>query len=183
MMLETLAGRLKWERTPSGIRAEMSPPLNKELVKTFALRAYFLSLYFALLQYFFNHIDHRPHSTMPTWGEFLGLGTLILVLRCLDTATTRKALFLDPTGLTIKVRSLFGVVRTKREYALATLTNLRFVAYSRKKHVKNEDHQNEIQIDKNYSTRVFFVGISEEEATALIARMMDIYPFPKYLPS
>jgi len=161
----------------------MSPRLNTDLVRTFAVRAYFISLYFALLQNFFNHIDHRPHSRLPWWGVFLGYGTFILVLRCLDTATTHKTLVLDPSGLTIKVRSLFGAVSSKWDYAIAELHNLRFVAYSKRASVRNEDLQNEIQVDKDYDTRSFFAGITEEEASALIARMMEIYPFPKYLPS
>jgi hypothetical protein len=41
----------------------------------------------------------------------------------------------------------------------------------------------ELQIDRDYRTRVLAVGVDQAEAEAVIARMMEVYPFPKYLPN
>jgi len=46
-----------------------------------------------------------------------------------------------------------------------------------------ENHQNEVQFDKHYSPRSLSTGITEEEGNAFIARMMEVYPFPKNLPA
>jgi hypothetical protein len=40
-----------------------------------------------------------------------------------------------------------------------------------------------MQFDRNFATQYFAPGITEEDAAALIARMKEIYPFPKYPPS
>ncbi|MGB7267104.1 MAG: hypothetical protein WBC92_16430, partial [Terracidiphilus sp.] len=45
------------------------------------------------------------------------------------------------------------------------------------------EDQSRVQLRTGNATRSFGAGIGEEEADALIARMMEVYPFPKPSPT
>jgi hypothetical protein len=40
-----------------------------------------------------------------------------------------------------------------------------------------------LRIDRDYRTKVLAVRVNQVESDALVARMMEVYPFPKYLPT
>jgi hypothetical protein len=90
-------------------------------------------------------------------------------------------LTLSPAMLTTQQR-VFGIAGKEREFSTNKLHNLRF-GWSSNLPKTNKDYPRELQIDEDYKTIVLASGIAEEEATAVIARMTEIYSFPKYLPS
>jgi hypothetical protein len=65
----------------------------------------------------------------------------------------------------------------------AHLHDLRFAKSTRGADTLNGLRLNEIQFHYHLSTQYFATGITEKEADALIAKMMEVYSFPNYLPS
>jgi hypothetical protein len=64
--------------------------------------------------------------------------------------------------------------------ATSRLSGLRFVP---SEYGISVGDQSRVELRTDNATRSFGVGISEEEADALIAKMMEVYPFPEYLPT
>jgi hypothetical protein len=170
-MLETLAGRLKWEQTEQGIRLVIPARFNgKRILYRLMSELWVPMIIYAVSWYFL--------SSEARWGIFLGLafGTVIAIFRLMLTG--RAVLLLEPSRLTIEFRS-FWIKRSTSKYLTARLENLRFVDASSREEIRNEYRQSEMQIDEDLKTHPFAEGITESEALALIGKMMEVYSFPK----
>lgn len=167
-MLETLAGRLKWERTTDGIRVEIPSHFNGWI---FLQGIGLLIFPHFTYEVFWKHTGStEPRSFVPEW---IGLGLLCLWVAFLRTHKT--VLKLSPEEMTVQVRGL-GIGLNTGKAATSRLSGLRFVPgeYG----IGIED-MNRIQLRKDRKARDFGHGITEEEADALIAKFLEIYPFPK----
>jgi hypothetical protein len=182
-MLEPLAGRLKWERTADGIRvvipARLDRPIARNLLfMAFAMVCGILAVDYSdfLISSFGAGAHSKPHLFEDVCCVCVGLFIGAVPPRIFG----RTVLSLTPVRLTIDWRPRVWWPE-KRQFSTDVLHNLRFASKSGGFRVTNESGQNEMQLDEDRKTRSFALGISQDEASALIAKMMEVYPFPKYL--
>ncbi len=186
-MLETLAGRLKCERTEDGIRIRI-PTARFTLRFLFGyylipsaciLSIYLIAKGWSVLSL---HFHPHPHPHQMTWWAVFFDGLLSAIALTAGSVfarvTARTSLTLNPAEMKIEYRSA-GIKRATRVYATANVSNLRLVMYSPGENLHNHFRMNEIQYCANSRVESFASGITEREAEALIARMMEVYPFPK----
>jgi hypothetical protein len=170
-MLETLAGRLKWEKTEQGIRvvipARYSP---KRILHKLLVEIWLPAIIYGVLWCFL--------TKGAKWGGPLGWASGAVIAFFILMLTGRTVLFLDESKLTIEFRS-FWIRRSTSRYSTARLSNLHFVAASNREEIRNEYRQSEMQIDEDLKTHPFAEGITEPEALALTAKMREVCSFPK----
>lgn len=180
-MLETLAGRLKWERTGDGIRVEIPARLtSKERLYTFSLGLVWSSLLLGdILRWFFE----GSHSVWAQWLGRGGMDSIVVLVLAWSAwfALTSVRLLLDPVSLKLEY-CVFGIRWLSHRNSTRLLHNLRFKGRS-SRIPRFLGNLPELQIDEDYRTRTLAVGVTREEADALIATMNEVFPFPKYLPS
>ncbi|MGA7339631.1 MAG: hypothetical protein WBE72_20215 [Terracidiphilus sp.] len=179
-MLETLAGRLKWERTEDGISIEIPAHLST--------KSWMRSLLLGLVWLYVLGIDvvrwimNARHVSPSRWYLATTLGLALLIL-CgfLWTILTYTRLVLSADLLAIEY-GVLGIRWLSRRCPTCLLHNPRF---SRKKSGIPSFFSGppELQIDRDYRTVVLAVGVNQVEGEALIAKMMEVYPFSKYLPN
>jgi hypothetical protein len=176
ILYETLAGRIRWEQTRSGIRVEIptrkdwSAILAVSVVEIWALRG--LSI---IPERFF--VSGHPNSTQ--WIALLGflaLGLLAFIW-LLWSFAGKSRLELDPIEFKI-VRQIFGIKLDTRAFRTREVRNLRYLPFS------------EFRIFKGFipgvfcfeaddKTHRFGSGTTDIEAFALLNEMLDIYEFPR----
>jgi len=182
-VLEPLSGRLKWERKNNGIRVVIPARIcASTLRKTFIDMLPGLSgaaFGLALVLVFDRRHPFRWHDLyilISSW--LLTLGAAMIVKLC----TTRTTLTFDKNLLEIKYSDL-GIRRgDPRKYSTNQIYDLRFVEFTPEADIRNDLRLDEMQFDRKWLTHAFGAGIGEDEASALIARMMEVYPIPKSPP-
>jgi hypothetical protein len=171
-MLETLAGNLKWERTADGIRVVIP--------SRFSWLSYSSSLGLLTLPHLTYDVFWKsgqraamgPRSFISEW-----IGLALFVFWIALFRTHKSVLTLTPAEMRVEKRALgFGL--RKAISAASQLSDLRFVP---SQYGLSVEDQSRVQYRMDNRTRSFGVGIGEDEADALIAKMMGVYPFPKYL--
>jgi hypothetical protein len=185
MTMESLASGPKWERTANGIRVEHRMPrdrtsmlrfLKASLARNWPTLIVFLPVG-AIIAFSARH-DHRIFW----WGYSLALFVGAMLGDFISMLANRTILTLDAEKL--KLEFLRWNSRRKQKVFLTEhLHDLRFAKSTRRADIRNALRLNEMQFDRNFATQYFAPGITEEDAAALIARMKEIYPFPKYPPS
>jgi hypothetical protein len=170
-MLETLAGRLKWDKTERGIRLVIPARFNGRRVIYKLMSDLWLPMIVYAVSWYYLSSEARR-------GIILGLASGTVIAFFGFMLTGRTVLLLEPSRLTIEFRS-FWVKRKTSKYLTTRLENLRFVAASNREEIRNEYRQSEMQIDEDLKTHPFAEGITEPEALALIGKMMGVYSFPK----
>jgi len=167
-MLETLAGRLKWERTTDGIRVVVPSHFNGWI--------YLTGIGLLTFPQFTYELFGR--LTAATGQRLLIPGLIGLVLFALWITFLRTheiALTVSPNEMAVELWA-FGIKLKTRKAATSRLTGLRFVPAE---YGIGIDDMNRIQFRKDQKRRNLGHGITEEEADALIAKMMEVYPFPE----
>jgi hypothetical protein len=170
-MLETLAGRLKWERTGDGIRVVI--PVRIHWLSAFS------GIWLFMLPHFTAEIIGKakfgsgPTSFAPEW-----FGLCLVVLWFMMIFTAQQIFTLNPTEMEFQT-CIFGIGVKKDIYATSRLQCLRFVSSEYGDWV-SMNKMSKIQIDRDFKTRNFAFGITEQEADTLIKKMMEVYKFPKY---
>jgi hypothetical protein len=169
-MLETLAGRLRWERTEDGIRVEI--PVRVPWLLTFISGIGMFTLPRFTVEIFSKSMGFTsPASFAPVWmGLCLGVIWFTMIF------TIKHVLTLNPTEMGFQVRT-FGIGVRKRTIVNGRLQNPRYAAAE---YGATFIEMSRIQIDRDFKTRDFAFGITELEADTLIEKMMEIYKFPKY---
>lgn len=192
-MLERLAGRIKWERMDDGIRVEMPGTMDRRNIPYSLLRIVLIaSLYFILasLLDWWNPFNDS-HRIPMRWVMLISAALVYGVSECVRVSRSKTVLTLTPSHLAAdESRSPATGSREIRTFKTASLNHLRFVRYSPETKIRSlpgmpvriDLRQNEIQFDRDFITYAFGTGITQEEANALIARMMEIYPFPNSPP-
>jgi hypothetical protein len=179
-MLETLTGRLKWEPIEDGIRVEIPAHLSA--------KSGLHSLQLGLIWLWVVGLDvvrwimNAEHLSPPGWYRATSLGLALLIL-CwiLWTVLTSTRLVLSADLLAIEYL-FFGIRWLSWRCPTSLLHNPRF----NQKNLGVPPFWSgppELRIDRDYRTLVLAVGVNQAEGKALIAKMMEVYPFPKYLPN
>jgi hypothetical protein len=181
-MLEMVAGRLKWERTANGIRVEYRMPGNRttmlRALKASWARNWPTLIVFAPICWVIAFFEHNGKGTF-LWVYPLALLFGAMLGDLVSMLANRTILTLDAEMLKLDIRR-WNRRRKQKAFLTEHLHDLRFAKSMRGADIRNELHLNEIQFDKDFATQYFTPGITEEEATALITRMKEVYPFPKY---
>lgn len=172
-MPEAIAGKLKWEPFDQDIRVELPAPLDWPHI----LRAILWNLFLLLIIYVavsFRHGFRGPWWFFPTFAPlYVAGGIWKLTMR-------RTILTLTPREMTLN-KGRKETSRNTRTFANGRLHNLRFCASRRERTAEYQDVKDSILCDVEGRTIAIMSGISKEEATTLIERMMAIYRFPNTL--
>jgi hypothetical protein len=171
-MLETLAGRLKWERMGDGIRVVI-PARTDWLSAMSGIWLWMLPSYAVWGIEYFIHLS-RPVSVALNEISF-GSCVCLVILWFTWVFTLKQVLTLNPVEMTTQARFL-GIGLKKRTVATSRLRNLRFVP---SEYGLTIDGMNRIKIDRDFKTRNFPSGITKQEADTLIEKMMEVYKFPE----
>lgn len=184
-MLETLAGRLKWERTDQGIRVEYRvrgdyPAMWRYMKGSWGM--YWPALILLAAIFFIARLLDRHGHITRWWEDPLALFLGVTLSSFISMLANRTILTLDSTKFELEFRQ-WNWGRGRKAYLTTQLFDLRFVKSMRGAETRNGLRLNEIQFNEDLATEYFATGITETEAIALIAKMMEVYPFPKCLPS
>jgi hypothetical protein len=172
-MQDTLAGRLKWEHTGTGILVQIPARLDW----TILFFAVWLTMWSFGGKSAMDQVlkNGKPQLFLMAWlvgwfaGEVFAIATIVWSL------TGRTSLALDQSRFEI-TRRVLGFQWDARSFATAQIRNLRFVpAGNRGRH----SYQSQISFEALDKTRSFASGLSDAEAFALIDKMLEIYAFPK----
>lgn len=185
-MLERLTGRLMWERTGDGIRIVIPAHLSWGAIRWLLidLGVYFAT-YLGLLAIVgcVAHLQgHSFRSYLNSEGvrnlslTSLGCFSGLILARIVPRLFGETVVTLSPAQIIIEWNP--RIRRSKEVFATATLHSLRFVERSGGVPVQNKIGQNEIQFGQTHWTRSFAEGVTRKEAEVLIAKMIEVYPFP-----
>jgi len=177
-MLKTLAGRLRWEKANN--------VLHVEIPARFAWTAIVLGACLGILFLAGTHViqhvlEVKDHSPQPFY-DLLGWSAFLCFcagwfLWCLGGKTN---LILTRTELILQ-RKVFGLVLSTRIFQTGTVEHLRYEPPEYTCDAESGYTPSRIKFDANGTTRSFATGISDDEAFALIDRMMEVYEFPVLL--
>jgi hypothetical protein len=172
-MLETLVGKLKWEQTEGGIRIAIPSRFNWWLL--YPGLGLFMLPHFAyeVLRKSGHTTAMAPRSFVPEW-----IGLALFVFWIALFRTHRCVLTLTSAELRVEEQALGLRLRTATR-ATSQISNLRFVPSQFG--ISVED-QSRVHFRVGKTTRIVGVGIGKEEADALIAKMLEVYPFPQRPP-
>src|ERR1035438_3608834 len=123
-MLETLAGRLKWERTGTGIRVEIPARLDwSVLFYVVWLVLWSMGGWHVMIETFYRH-DQSMFNLF--WLMGWAFGECYVTAFTIWSLTGRTTLELDPCQLEI-TRRIVGIQIGKRTFSNTDVRNLRFI--------------------------------------------------------
>jgi hypothetical protein len=172
-MLEKLAGRLTWERTGDGIRVVIPAQLGWVVA--------FLCVWLVGWSIGgWNVLNNTLESANPplfdmVWlvGWLLGEVTVIAII--IWSLSGRSTLVLDKCSLEI-TRRVVGIRLDTRVFRTANVRNLRYIPATTS---GKSSRQSQIRFEADDKSCGFASGITDNEAFALIDKMLEVYPFPK----
>jgi len=172
-MLETLAGRLKWERTEDGIRVEIPEPASfAEFVGIVVV---------AGLPFTVDGLPAGFHGPAGSWIlAIVGAESLLLATLCGMLLVGRKRLVtLTSTALTVTSLQHRAKSRTQLTY---TVWNLRS---NPRVSLTGKEYPDQIQVEIDSTSGIWMIGsrLTEVEAASLISRMMEVFAFPDWMPA
>jgi hypothetical protein len=172
-MLETLVGRLRWERTGTGIQVEIPARLSWVIAFLCVWVTGWSMAGWNVINKTFA-ADNPPLFDL-VWlvGWFAGEVTVIAII--LWSLTGCFTLNLDNQTLEI-TRKIAGIKLDKRVFTTANVRNLRYIPATT--HGRSS-RQSEIRFEADDKTCGFASGIADSEAFSLIDKMLEIFPFPK----
>ncbi len=174
-MLEILAGRLKWERTGNSIRVELPAQLTwPNLRRSVGSLLLCWAFYFAILS-----LLDGPRGRPVHWRVALLYIPVYVAGGIWKILSLRTILTLSPDEMTIN-QAFFQKDWSKRAYATRRLHDLRYCKSRPEPTAEQRKIKNSLLCDVEFQTIGLFDGITEEEAAALIAKMMEVYAFPRY---
>jgi len=180
-MLETLAGRLTWERNGSGIQVEIPAQAGWSLAFLFLWLIAWGGIGGTMV--FRAFADDDLSTFMLVWsiawaaGVVVGLGAIVWGI------SGRTTLFLNQSEMKIQ-RRVMGFEWDTRSFPTNHVANLRFIpAYWSSGGAGSNDgrtyNPSQMRFEADGKTRTFASGLSDVEAFALIDRMLEVYEFPK----
>ena len=172
-MLETLAGRLKWERTDDGIRVEIPEPVSFAEVFAIVIVAGLPFVVYGL----FGGFDDPARG----WG-FAIIGAVALLLAVLfskEFVRRKKLVILTSDALTVSTTDDCARSRTQLTYTVWNLRSNPRVSLSGKEY----SEQIEVEIDSTSGRWTIASRLTGTEASALISKMMEVFAFPIWMPA
>jgi hypothetical protein len=180
-MLETPAGRLKWERTGTGFRVEIPTSSG------------WLSVFFVIWLAIWTGTGLFGSIRIST-GDELDLTTIIfatiwalaevgVTVGLIWSLAGSTALTVDQSVVSIQ-RRIAGVEWDTRRFAARSVCNLRYIPSSWVRgwegiHYIITKTESQIKFEADGKTRTLVSGITDIEAFALIDKMLDVDNFPK----
>jgi len=189
-MLETLIGRLKWERTGDAIRVviparlswgairKLLDDLGVYIVTSLGLFAITGCVAYLRGLSFRSYVNNKGVHSL--FMSSLGCCAGLILARMVPRLFGKTVVTLNPVKTTIGWNARLG--SSKDVFPTATLHSFRFVERSGDVPVQNKIGQNEVQFCDSHWTYYFGTGVTREEAQALIAKITEVYPFPVVLP-
>jgi hypothetical protein len=185
-MLQQLAGRLMWERTPGGIRVAI--PTRRGAVTV--LYGPVVGIWLVAVSIHYWHALEMPRGDS---HEFMlqlmavavyALGFCFAICWLIWTFTNETILTLDAAELKLQRRAM-GIELFTESYPTMSVRNVNYVPPTRSwaSQDDTDPKTSKIQFQAGFLTRTFASGVTEAEAKALIAGMQGIYKFPNYLES
>ena len=180
-MLEKLAGRLKWERTPLGMLVAI--PVRRSM--TAALYGPLVAIWLIYAWVHFWHLLAAPHSggsaftlQMIALGIY-AVGLCYFVCWLLWIFTGETVLTLVPSELKIQ-RRVIGIKFASLSFPTHHVRNLRYNPPTRFWALGGyiDPKTSNMQFRADDATHRFARGITEAEASALTLHMLKIYKFP-----
>jgi hypothetical protein len=171
-MLETLAGRLKWERTEDGIRVEIPDP---------ASFADFLGIIVAAALPFvvYSFFEGYHWSANPWFLTIVCAVSLLLAVPNGMELVGRKRLVIL-TSAALKETSLERCAKGRKQLTY-TLWNLRS---NPRVSLMGNECPDQIQVEIQTTSGTWTIGsrLTVAEADALISKMMEVFVFPEWMP-
>ena len=176
-LIETLTGRLKWEQSRGNLCIDIPARLSakKELYSLLLSAVWLFVVGYDISRWSFRAIS----KNRTPWPDGLDLIPLFLLLCSVFVILTSSRLLLSNDVLRLEYR-VFGVGWRARQFPTRLLHNLRYSG--RSGGMQAIWNASELRIDQDYRTVVLAVGLDATESTALIAKLMAEFHFPKYLP-
>ena len=170
-MLETLVGRLKWERIENGIRVEMPYPALFEEIVGIVIAAGLPIFVYGLFGGF--------HGPRRGWVmAIVGAMALYLAIYSSMQFVGRKWLvILTSAALTVTTSQRCTESRTQLTYTVWNLRSNPRVSLMEKEYPE----QIQVEIDSTSGTWTIASRLTEVEAAALISKMMEVYAFPEWI--
>lgn len=170
-MLETLAGRLKWERTEDGIRVEIPACARLRLIRIF-----WLILWCCIWSLFLYKIhDNNVDSNIQLFWLVLCVAIALRIIAAIFWILVGKTTFIVDRNQLQVVSQIMGIQLNKQTYANADVRGLRFVPPIMR---ALTDRPSGIWFIENNKLRQLDLAITETEAMALIDKLLQIYKFP-----
>lgn len=168
--METLAGRLKWERTANGIRVQIPAWRNPAaIINGFIFAVWGLAGVWATL--FEWRIS--PSSLVLTLIMMAVSGASLSLLAWNFAGFTD--LILDPAAMRI-VRRIRGFNWSSRDYSTPTIRNLRYIPPTAFRLFRHSA-PGQFRFEVDGKTRSFATGLRDIEAIPLLDRMLEIHKF------
>ena len=170
-MLETLVGRLKWERTGDGIRVVIPACARIMLIHMF-----WLILWCCVWGLFLYRVHDKNIDSyfQLFWLVLCAAVSIQLIAAIFWSLAGKTTLILDRNQLQI-ASQIMGLQLDKQTYANADVRGLRFVPSMMR---ALTGRPGGIWFVENNKLRQLDLAISENEAMALIDKMLQIYKFP-----
>jgi hypothetical protein len=175
-VLEKLNGRLRWERTPQGIRVEVPARLDWAVVVMGVVVALWALLCMSLAPLQLMMSDAPGIAAWAFALCFLALACAALVLLVWNFKG-KTTLTLDPAEMKL-VRHVLGVEWSTRVFQTREVRNLRYLPSSGYK-LGRTYIPSVFCFETGEKTHSFASGATNIEAFALIDRMLDVYAFPR----
>ena len=172
-MLDTLVGRLKWERREDGIRVEMPEPASFADIVAIVIVSGTPFVVYGL----FGGFDDPARSWIL---EMVGAVALFLAIPLVTELVGRKRLVILTSGaLTVTTSHPCAEGRTQLTYTVWNLRSNPRVSLTGKEHPE----QTQVEIDSTSWTWTIGSRLTEAEAEALMSKMMEVFAFPEWMPA
>jgi len=169
--MDTLAGKLRWERTANGIRVEIPGWMGWQTL--------FFCAWLALWTYggwqAIKSYSATSNLFLLVWLVFWTVGEVMVAGSIAWSLFGVVVLALDPSTFNLTYRFAGSDIRS-RSFPTHDIRNLRYQPFSRSGRSQN---LSSVRFESNEKTCSFASGISDAEAFALIDKMLEVYPFPK----
>ncbi|MDR3774989.1 MAG: hypothetical protein P4L26_16665 [Terracidiphilus sp.] len=171
-MLDTLVGRLKWERTEDGIRVEMPGPAEFAELLAIVILAGLPFVVYGLLRIF---IEPAPGWVIAVLG---GVGLLLAASGVMNLVGRKRLLIMNPAALTVTTSESCARSRTELTRAVRNLRSNPRIS------LRGNEYPEQIQVEIDGFGGTWTIGsrLTEAEAAALISKMMEVYAFPEWRP-
>jgi len=184
-MLGATAGKLKWEPNDQGIRVELRAPLDWPHIRWEIASSFLVVLVIYLIFSVEAGIRHGTYGAFTheaiTHRWFLAtFAPLYVAAGIWNILVRRTILTLTPSEMTLNNGTL-EIGMNRRVFANRRLHNLRYCKFRWEPTAERQRVKDSIICEVEGRTIAIMSGISKEEATALIEKMMAIYKFPNTL--
>ena len=172
-MLESLAGKLKWERTADGIRVEIPDPASFADFLGIIVAA---ALPFVVYSFFEGY--HWAANPL-VLAVVCAVSLLLAVPNGIELVGRKRLVILTSGALTVTTSHPCAEGRTQLTYTVWNLRSNPRVSLTGKEHPE----QTQVEIDSTSGTWTIGSRLTEAEAEALMSKMMEVFAFPEWMPA